>query len=231
MKPGIACLTIVCLMGMSHAFAEERRKDPENYKGKIKAEASLDKETGRVTCLFRNTSSTPVRIHMESVETAEIELSIQPNVDLGKVKIDDDYRVDPQEGITIPYGVKPVRVTAGTPMPKKPKLNRFVDLKKGEAVAKSFLIWDAPWWEKLVALLKTKKYKEYRIHFGPFIYTADENGKPVRDHSIQVWVVERGTDGKLGAVFKTKGFTIDLKLARKLKSLQAEAKNQFRGHL
>ena len=42
MKRGIACFTVVCLMGISHAFARESRKDAGNYKGKIKAEVLLD---------------------------------------------------------------------------------------------------------------------------------------------------------------------------------------------
>ena len=215
-------------MGISHAFAEERRKAPENYKDKIKAEVLLDEETGRVTCLLRNTSSTTVRIHMKGVEAAEIELSIRPNVDLGKVEIDDAYVIDPEEGVTFPYGMDTSYRVAGAPSPEKPKLDRVVDLKKGEAVSKSFLIWEAPWWEKLVSKLEKRKYREYRIHPGPTIYTADEQGKPIRDHHISVWVMERGPNGKLGPVFKTKGFTISLKLARKLKSLQAEAKKKAR---
>jgi len=219
MKRGNACLAIACLVSMSHAFARESRKDAGNYKGKIKAEVLLDEETGLVTWLLRNTSSTTVRIHMKSVEEAEIDLSIQPNVDLGKVEIHDDDRVDPEEGVEFPYGMDASYRVAGAPRPEKPKLDRVVDLKKGEAVSKSFLIWEAPWWEKLVSKLEKRKHKEYRIHPRPTIYTADEQGKPVRDHHISVWVMERGADGKLGAVFKTKGFTIDLKLARKLRRI------------
>ena len=225
MQRGIACLTVAVLMGVSHAFAEESRKDPERYKGKVKVETSLNEKTGRVTCLLRNTSSTPVRIHMRSVDRAEIELAIQPDV-APKVRIHDDDRIDPQEGVEFPYGMDASYRVAGAPRPKKPKLDRELDLKKGEAVSKSFLIWEAPWWEKLVSKLEKRRHKRYRIHPWATIYTADEQGKPIRDHHIFMWVMEWGADGKLGALFKTKGFTIDLKLARKLKSLQAEAKKK-----
>ncbi len=227
MDSKILGMVVASLIVATLVFAEDNNGKPApKYEGRIKAEATLDLKTGRVTYLLRNLSDEIVRIHLKSVQTAQYALSIEPAVDMSKIELKPGDAIDPYEGAFVPFGVEPSYHVAGTPIKKEPVLDRAVELKKGEAVSKSFLIWKAPWWEKLVAELKKRKYKEYRINPRPTIYTADKQGKPVRDHHISVWIMERGADGKLGPVFKTKGFTIDLKLARKLKSLQAEAKKK-----
>jgi hypothetical protein len=199
-------------------------KYPEKYKGKVRAELLLDEATGLLTYMLRCTSDEPVKIHLQSLDEAEIEFHIWLDVDLKKVEVDPADIVDPSANTTLPYGVKAKRVSAGRPPEKEPPvLDRVVELKKGEAVSRSFYLYDTPWFDALVKKLETKKFKAYRIDPWPCIYTVDAEGKPVIDHHVEVWNWENAHAGKFNAVYFTGGLILDLAKVKKLQALKAKA--------
>ena len=219
-------------------------KDPEKYVGKVRAELLLDDATGLLTYQLRNISDEPVKIHLQSLEGVEIEFHIEPDVAVTKVKVDSDDEVNPEANVkTLPYGEKTEMIGVGSPRwdeimrerEREKAMDRVVELKKHEAVSRSFYLYDTPWFDALVKKLETKKFKAYRIDPLAFVETADAEGKPVTDHQIEICNFERQADGvslkltpdgKLKEVYYTGGLIFDLARAKKIQALKAAEKKQ-----
>lgn len=219
----VAVLYVLAAGAAAAQAAGADDKDPEQYKGKVRPEIMLDEATGRITYLLRNVSDQPVKLHLRSLEGLEVAFRIAPDVDLAKVALDPADFVDPVAHAALPVGIKPKYVKAGSDTPKEG--DRVVELEKDEAIARTFLLGETPWLNDLVKALEAKKFKAYRIDPSAFIYTADADGKPVRDHLAGSWDFEEGADGARKTVYHSGGIVMDLAKAKKLQALfQAQGK-------
>lgn len=229
--PILFLLLVWALCGLA-AHAEEpggpegAKEYPEKYLGKVRAELLLDEATGRLTYLLRCTSDEPIKLHLESLNDAEINFNIEPDTE--KV-CDFNDNIWPTANMkTFPYFVRAEMMRSGTPDWKKfteeeereKTLDRVVELKKDEAVLRTFYLYDTPWFDDLVKALEKKKFKAYRIDPWPAIYTADANGKPVRDHRVEVRTPEWGADGSCKLVYRTGGLSLDLAKVKKIHALR-----------
>ncbi|MFH0938406.1 MAG: hypothetical protein V1899_03890 [Planctomycetota bacterium] len=225
----ISVLLFVLLVRDSYGLAaqpgdDSAQKNPEKYAGKVRADILLDETTGFLTYLLRCTSDEPVKIHMESLAEAEIWFRIKPDVDSEKVKVDFDDGVFSHAYTPVPYRDWVERtLTREERMSKRAKekaMDRVVELKKNEAISRSFYLYDMPWFDALVKKLETKKFKAYRIDPWPFVYTADGEGKPIRDHQVDVWEYENKHAGNFKVVYFTGGLIFDLARAKKIQAMR-----------
>ncbi|MFH0938408.1 MAG: hypothetical protein V1899_03900 [Planctomycetota bacterium] len=101
-------------------------------------------------------------------------------------------------------------------------MDRVVELKKNEAISRSFYLYDTPWFDALVKKLETKKFKAYRIDPRGFVETTDAEGKPVTDHQIALWDYENAAKGLFKKIYFTGGLIFDLARAKKIQALKAK---------
>jgi hypothetical protein len=193
---------------------EPTAQPPKLLLGKLRAELSLDERDGRLTYAVQNISNGPVRIHAETLENAESLIRIEP--DAGSAAVADDDYVDAMEGMVIDFEVE---AGLGGGMKRKRQLDRVIDLMPGEALSRSMMLQDLPWFEALVAQLKKRKFKQYRLDPSVFVFTIDADGKSVMDHHIEVWNFEQDKGGELRKVHYTGGIMVTLPQAMKLKAL------------
>lgn len=184
--------TVACVFVLGQAMGEEKMLD-----GRVEARALLDRETGQITFLLDCLSDKSVRIHLESIEWIHSHFEarrFRPDLTWGP--LDNDEFVWPK----IMF-----KSSGWSTRRKKRRLDRVVDLKKGEAVARSFMVWELTIWSDIVAGLK--KHREYEVR-------------------TSVWLQSFGAEGVYNCRIparKTRGFRIDRALARKFERLRAAA--------
>lgn len=185
---------------------------PKLLLGKIRAELSLDETEGRLTYAVRNVSNGPVTVHARTLKYAEAAFCIEPDAESAAIA-DEDY-VDVEEGF-----VYEVDDGLGWGSNRKAPPDRVIDLMPGESLSRSMILQDLPWFERLVAQLKKRKFKQYRLDPSVIFFTADAHGKPVMDHTVEVWKFEPDKEGNLRKVHFTGGIMMTVPQAMKLKAL------------